>query len=82
MKDTRVNPAALTGPNGDGSKSLAKESKVAVGVQFAVTALIGWLLAYVAGLDTSSWTGVLGQVGAAVVAAVAALYAAYRQSNA
>jgi hypothetical protein len=78
----KINPAQQAGPNGDGSKSLAKESKVAVGVQLAVTAIIGWLLTYVAGLDTSSWTGILGQVGAAVVAAVAALAAAYRQPNA
>ncbi|MBW8792154.1 MAG: hypothetical protein JF597_00685 [Streptomyces sp.] len=76
-----TNPAQSAGPNGDGSQSLAKESKVGAAVQMLVTTLLVAGLTWVANLDTDNWTGVLGVAGSAVVAAVAGLAAAYRQAN-
>jgi len=45
------------GQAGDGSKSLAKESKAGIAVQFAVTVGATGLLAWLDNLDTSHWSG-------------------------
>ena len=66
---------------GDGRNSLARESKVGALVQLVLSALIGAGLTWAANLDTSSWTGVAGQVGAGLVAAAGGLAVAYRTAN-
>lgn len=76
-----TNPARTAGPNGDGSQSLAKESKVATMVQMAFTLVVTGALGWLTHLDTSHWSGFLGEVGVAAVAALVGLLAAYRQSN-
>jgi fatty acid desaturase len=45
------------GPAGDGSYSLAKESKAGLAVGFVVTTVLQILGAGLAGLDTSNWSG-------------------------
>lgn len=76
-----TNPANTAGPNADGSKSLAKESKVGAMVQLGTTMVITAGLAYFAQLDTSHWSGFLGEVGIGLVGALSGLAAAYRQAN-
>lgn len=69
------------GPNGDGSHSLAPESKVGNAVQFLITAGATGLLAALANLDTSHWTGYLGMVGVAVVGLGTGLLSSYLKRN-
>jgi len=76
-----TNPANTAGPNGDGSQSLAKESKVATMVQMVMTLVITGALGWLANLDTSHWSGFLGEIGVGIVAALTGLAAAYRQAN-
>jgi hypothetical protein len=76
-----TNPATYAGPNGDGSKSLAPESKVGNIVQFIVTAALTGLLAALSNLDTSHWSGYLGMVGVAVVGLVIGLVSSYLKKN-
>lgn len=60
------------GPNGDGSKSLAKESKVGQVVNFAVTAVAGAALLWLNGLNADSvssfWWGPITIAGAGTAA--------------
>jgi len=60
------------GPNGDGSKSLAKESKVGQVVNFGVTALAGAALLWLNGLNADSvnafWWGPIAIAGAGTAA--------------
>ena len=76
-----TNPANTAGPVGDGSNSLAKESKVASMVQLVVTMALTGLFAWLAGLDTSHWGGFLGAVATGIVGALTGLAAAYKQAN-
>lgn len=76
-----VNPASTAGPNADGSKSLASESKVGTVIQFLITGAGTGLLAWLAGLDTSHWSGYLGMVGVAAVGLVTGLVSAYLKKN-
>lgn len=69
------------GPNGDGSKSLAPESKVGNAAQFLVTAGATGLLAALANLDTSHWSGYLGMVGVAAVGLGTGLLSSYLKRN-
>lgn len=56
-----------SGPNGDGSKSLAKESRVGQVVNFAVTTLAGGALVWLNGVNADSfsdfWWGPLAAAG-------------------
>lgn len=70
-----------SGPNGDGSKSLAPESKVGNIVQWIVTAGATGLLAGLANLDTSHWSGYLGMVGISVVGLVTGLTSSWLKRN-
>lgn len=74
------NPAN-SGPSGDGSRSLAPESKVGTLVQFAVTAGATGGLAWLTGLDTSHWSGYLGVVGVAAVGLGVGLLSAWLKRN-
>lgn len=76
-----TNPARTAGPNADGSKSLASESKAGTLVQFVITTGVTGALAWLANLDTSHWTGYLGMVGVSAVGLATGLGAAYLKRN-
>lgn len=69
------------GPNNDGSKSLAKESKVGIAVQFVLTVGATGLLGYLANLDTSTWQGWWAATAVAAVSAVSGLITSWLKSN-
>lgn len=69
------------GPAGDGSRSLAKESKAGIAVQFALTVGATGLLAWLTGLDTSHWSGWWAATAVAGVGAAAGLLSAYLKRN-
>lgn len=75
------NPANTAGPAHDGSKSLAPESKVGNAVQWLVTAGATGLLAALADLDTSRWSGYLGMVGVSVVGLATGLLTSWLKRN-
>lgn len=69
------------GPNGDGSLSLAKESKAGLTVGFIVTALLQVLAQGLASLDTSSWQGWWVPLVTAGIGTVIGLITAYLKKN-
>jgi hypothetical protein len=69
------------GPQGDGSKSLAPESKVGNIVQWVITAGATGLLAGLGNLDTSHWSGYLGMVGVSVVGLGIGLLSSWLKRN-
>lgn len=69
------------GPNGDGSKSLAPESKVGLVVQWLITALATGLLGALVNLDTSHWSGYLGMVGVSVVGLAVGTLSSWLKAN-
>lgn len=69
------------GPAGDGSKSLAKESKAGIAVQFALTVLATGLLGWLNDLDTSHWAGWWAATAVAAVSAAVGLLTAYLKRN-
>lgn len=69
------------GSNHDGAKSLAPESKVGNLVQFLVTAGATGLLAALANLDTSHWSGYIGMVGVSVVGLATGLISSWLKKN-
>lgn len=75
-----VNPRT-NGPEGDGSKSLAPESKVGNVVQWLVTAGATGLAAALANLDTSHWSGYLGMVGISVVGLATGMLSSWLKRN-
>lgn len=75
------NPATTAGPSRDGSKSLAKESKVGVLVQWGVTILGTGALGWLANLDTSHWQGWWASTAVAAVGAAGGLVSAYLKRN-
>lgn len=70
-----------SGPSGDGSKSLAKESKAGLAVGFIVTTLLQILGAGLAGLDTSSWSGWWVPLVTVGIGTVSGLITAYLKKN-
>lgn len=78
--NTSTNPK-FAGPEGDGSKSLAKESKVGLLVQFILTVGATGLLGWLTNLDTSQWSGWWAATGVAAVSAVIGLLTAYLKRN-
>ncbi len=70
-----------SGPNNDGSKSLAKESKVGIAVQFVLTVGATGLLGYLADLDTSTWNGWWAGTAVAGASAVSGLITAWLKKN-
>lgn len=69
------------GVNGDGSNSLAKESKVGLATQWILGVLAVGALDWLTNLNTSAWTGYLGQAGALAVAWAIAAVTAWRKKN-
>ena len=69
------------GPAGDGSRSLAKESKAGIAVQFVLTVLATGALGWLTNLDTSHWSGWWAATGVAAVSAAIGLLAAYLKKN-
>ena len=76
-----TNPADTAGPSNDGSKSLAKESKVGAVVQFAITTLGVGALGWLANLDTSHWTGWWASVAVAGVGTATGLLSSWLKRN-
>jgi hypothetical protein len=72
---------ATAGPNRDGSRSLAPESKAGTLVQFVVTTGITGALAWLAQLDTSHIPGYAGMVVASAVGLATGLGTAYLKKN-
>lgn len=70
-----------SGPQGDGAKSLAPESKAGNIVQWLVTAGATGLAAALAHLDTSHWSGYLGMVGISVVGLASGLLSSWLKKN-
>jgi len=75
------NPALTSGPNADGGKSLASESKVGNVVQWLVTAGATGLAGALANLDTSHWSGYIGMVGISVVGLASGLLSSWLRRN-
>jgi H+/Cl- antiporter ClcA len=71
----------LAGPNTDGSKSLAKESKAGVSVGAIVFFLLQTLAQGLSGLDTSSWSGWWVPLATAAIGLLAGLTTAYLKRN-
>jgi hypothetical protein len=78
---TNVNPATTAGPNGDGSKSLASESKVGVLTTFILTGLATGVIGYLSDLDLSTLPGWAVATATTAVSAVVGLLAAYVKKN-
>lgn len=76
-----TNPATTAGPNNNGSKSLAKESKVGLIVAFLTTTLATGVLGWLTNLDTSHWTGWWASVAVAAVGTAIGLVSAYLKRN-
>jgi uncharacterized membrane protein len=69
------------GPNGGGSKSLAKESKTGIAVTFLLTVGATGLLGWLTNLDTSHWSGWWAATAVAGVSAAIGLLAAWLKKN-
>lgn len=76
-----TNPAQTSGPSADGSKSLAKESKVGVALTVVLSILATGAVNWLTNLDTSQWSGwwVTGVV--TILSGVAGLISAWLKSN-
>ncbi len=57
MTQFPTNPAATSGPSGDGSKQMAKESKAGLAVTFVVFAAAQGLVDALSGVDLNGQTG-------------------------
>ena len=75
------NPAATAGPNRDGSKSLASESKVGVVTTLVLTSLATGAIGYLGDLDLSTLPGWAVSTATAAVSSVVGLLAAYVKRN-
>ena len=69
------------GPNTDGSKSLARESKAGIAVTFLLTVGATGLLGWLKDLDTSHWAGWWAATAVAGVSALTGLLTAYLKKN-
>jgi hypothetical protein len=78
---TMTNPATTAGPNADGSKSLAKESKAGVITTGVVFFVLQTLAQGLSGLDTSDWSGWWVPVVTGGIASAVGLITAYLKRN-
>jgi hypothetical protein len=80
--DLMTTPEMTAGPRNDGSKSLAKESKWGLGIQFlgttAALGALGWINSNV---DVSTFPGWAQAAGASALATVVGLLTAYTKKN-
>jgi urea transporter len=81
MSTYPTNPERTAGPSGDGSRSLASESKAGLAMAFVVNAALAGLLVALGNLDTSTWTGVWAIVGVPAIGTVTGLVTAYLKRN-
>lgn len=73
---------STNGPNGDGSQSLAKESKVGQVVNFAVTTLAGGALVWLNGVNADSFKDFWwGPLAAAALGTASGLLSAWLKKN-
>lgn len=70
-----------SGPNDDGAKSLAKESKVGIAVTWLLTVVATGLLGWLTNLDTSTWQGWWAATAVTAVTALTGLLAAWLKKN-
>lgn len=70
-----------SGPAGDGSRSLAKESRTGIAVQFLLTVGATGVLGWLSDLDTSHWSGWWAATAVAGVSAASGLLAAWLKRN-
>jgi hypothetical protein len=76
------NPAKVQGPNGDGSQSLAKESKAGLATALLVNAGAQFVLGGLANLDSSAWMGQWwGQLAVAGVSVLTGAVVAWSKKN-
>lgn len=75
------NPATTAGPAGDGSKSLAKESKAGVLLTVGLTILGTGAVQWLTSLDTSGWNGWWAGTATAAVAGAIGLISAWLKKN-
>lgn len=78
---TQTNPAVVAGPNGDGSKSLAKESRFGIVTALVLTSLAQGAIGYLGELDLSTLPGWAVGTATAAVAAGVGLLTAYVKRN-
>lgn len=78
---TQLDPAQTAGPNHDGSKSLAKESKVGIATTLVLTSLATGAIGYLGNLDLSTLPGWLTATATTAVASVVGLLSAYVKRN-
>jgi hypothetical protein len=69
------------GPAGDGSYSLAKESKAGLAVGFIVTTVLQVVAQGLAGLDTTDWSGWWVPLATVGVGTLSGLITAYLKKN-
>jgi hypothetical protein len=81
MGAAMTNPANSAGPAGDGSNSLAKESKTGVTVTAGVVVVANVLLYVIGNLDPDSTGGASAGLATTVGAAILGLIAAYKKRN-
>jgi uncharacterized membrane protein HdeD (DUF308 family) len=75
------NPAKTAGPNADGSKSLAKESRWGLATSFIVFTVLQSVLDGLTRVDLSGSDGWWVPVLNAAIAAISGLIAAYLKKN-
>jgi hypothetical protein len=78
---TQSNPATTAGPNHDGSKSLASESKVGVLTTLVLTSLATGAIGYLGNLDLSTLPGWAVATVTTAVASGIGLLSAYVKRN-
>jgi hypothetical protein len=78
---TTSNPAQTAGPNRDGSKSLASESKAGVLTTLVLTSAATGLIGLLTDLDLSTLPGWATATATTAVASAVGLLAAYVKKN-
>lgn len=81
MTINQNNPARVAGPNGDGSKALAKESKVGVGLTVLLTIVATGVVNWLTNLDTSQWTGWWVTGAVTILSGIAGIISAWLKAN-
>lgn len=78
---SNINPAATAGPNADGSKSLARESKLGNLANGAVAVLLLYVADWLTGLDITPLPDVLEPIAVGGVATLVGLITSYLAKN-
>lgn len=75
------NAPTTAGPNGDGSQSLARESRAGLLVQFVLSVVVTGALGWLADLDLSTLPGWAASAGALAVTSLIGAGTAYLKKN-